>query len=202
MKEISFVIPSVGGFQLYNTIKCIYLSKISNFEVIVVVPKIQLNRVTENLENFPVVLIPSEINGQVYQRALGFNNVSGNIVIQLDDDIEFNESLISGMVKIANSFGPGNAFAPLLKDVPTGFIGDHFKVDGLNGFLQNLEDSLIYGFPWGIKKQGKFSYLNRSYGINPSLISEPICKVDWLPGGFVLNFKEDLILFNFYPFDF
>ena len=201
MKEISFVIPSVGGFHLYNTINCIYLSNISKFEVIVVVPKNQLNSVTENLKDFPVVLIPTEINGQVYQRMIGFKNATGNLVIQLDDDILFNENLISELVIISNSFGPGNAFAPLLRDVPTGIIGENLKFDGLISFFVNLEDFFLYGFPWGKKKQGKFSLLNRCYGVNPSLISEPIFKVDWLPGGFVLNFKEDLILYNFYPFE-
>lgn len=199
-KEISVVIPTLAGDSLIRTVESVCLSELDGMklEVIIVVPEVKVDALKHSLKNYNVTIIGVKKPGQVFQRSVGFKAASGDVVVQLDDDMLFEKNLLLDLTKKLISLGNGNLVAPLMKDGITGIIGQKAHPRTIKGFLKNFEDFLIFGLPFDKNIQGVFSFYSRARGIDPCLYVDDLIKVDWLPGGFVMGYKSELIIDDFY----
>jgi glycosyltransferase involved in cell wall biosynthesis len=198
--KISVVIPTLAGELLIKTVESVFLSKLDGMllEVIIVAPVDKVDNLKSNLKNYNVTIIGVEKLGQVFQRSIGFKAALGDVVVQLDDDMLFEKNLLLNLTKNLILLGNGNLVAPLIKDELTGIIGQKTHPRTIKGFLKNLEDFLIFGLPFDRNIQGVFSVYSRARGIDPSLYADDRIEVGWLPGGFVMGYKSELIFDDFY----
>ena len=60
--------------------------------------------------------------------------------------------------------------------------------------------NVICGSPWGVKRMGAVTAVGLSFGVDSSHCDENPFETQWLPGGCVLCFKDDLILEKFFPY--
>lgn len=195
--KVSVVIPSLGGKSLEETISCIYQSTFSVHEIIVVLPTdhefLARSQFSDKLK-----VLHAGRKGQVYQRSIGFEAASGELVLQLDDDFKFDSDVLDVLVQTLLALGPGHVISPLYRDSLTGIFSesDHRLIGG----LRSVYLSLLGGLPRGKEKFGAFSPLTCSLGVCLKYLDSPLHKVGWLPGGFVFQYSCDLIHGNFYPF--
>lgn len=199
-KEISVVIPTLAGDSLIKTVESVCLSELGGMklEVIIVVPEVKVDTLKRSLKNYNVTIIGVKKLGQVFQRSVGFKAASGDVVVQLDDDMLFEKNLLLDLTKKLISLGNGNLVAPLMKDGITGIIGQKAHPRTIKGFFKNIEDFLIFGLPFDRNIQGVFSVYSRARGIDPCVYVDDLIKVEWLPGGFVMGYKSELIIDDFY----
>jgi hypothetical protein len=194
---LTVVIPTLGGDSLFKTIELINSGTIVPEEILVCIPKEEAYRVlNHNLENVKVV--STNCKGQVQQRAEGFKEAKHSYVMQVDDDIELGADSIAIMIKMLEKLGCGSVIGPSFYD-PVTLAALHEYDFGVVGFLKSLNASFFSAAPWGIKRMGKVTRLGIAYGVDPALSAGDTHQVDWLPGGCVLNFKEDLIGEIFFP---
>jgi len=194
---LTVVIPTLGGDSLFRTIEIINSGTVVPKEILVCIPKEEAYRVLSyNLEN--VRVISTNCKGQVQQRAIGFKESKYNYVMQVDDDIELGENSIEIMIKMLNKLGYGSVIGPSFYD-PINLVALHKYDFGVLGFLKSLNASFFSAAPWGSKRMGKVTKIGVAYGVDPALSISDMRQVDWLPGGCVLSFKEDLISDFFFP---
>jgi len=86
-KNLSIVIPSLGGLKLQSSLHFIHKSKIRPLETIICIPKSYKEKIRIPQKLNPK-LIKTNNKGQVYQRLIGFKKARGKYVLQLDDDIK------------------------------------------------------------------------------------------------------------------
>lgn len=201
VRKLSVVIPSLAGTNLASTVDYILSSSIEGFdaEIIIVVPIGSESQAIELLNSRIVKIIGVAKSGQVFQRSAGFNAASGEIVLQLDDDMSFDSNLIKNLFERLSSLGPGNVLAPLIKDQLTGFCGERSYPKGLKGTYKDLVDFLIFGLPWGDEKYGKYSHYCGARAVKVQNLLNDLNEVQWLPGGIVMGYRSELVLEDFYP---
>lgn len=165
-------------------------------EILICIPKDYAER-ARVFESAIVKVIATEMKGQVRQRAFGFTQCRFPLVMQLDDDILLASDAVAEMSRYLFALGTGNAIGPVYYGKTTGTCIYGNQV----GFLKNLFDSMICMAPWGKSKMGKYTRIGINYGVDDSLTRQELEPVQWLPGGCVLSFKEDLVTDDFFPFD-
>jgi glycosyltransferase involved in cell wall biosynthesis len=199
LDSISLVIPTLGGKSLFSTIISVNNGSLIPTEIIIVIPEENYNFVKKiNSENIRIITTKSK--GQVAQRLAGFKESRCKFVMQLDDDVELERDAIEKMLKVLKKLGPKNAIGPRFIDPKT--LKNLHKFDiGFVGFLKSLNALVFCAAPWGQERMGKITKLAISYGADPDFYDDEICEVDWLPGGCILNYSEDLVFENYYPFE-
>jgi glycosyltransferase involved in cell wall biosynthesis len=196
---ISVVIPSLGGDVLQKTIKALNNSTLTPSEIILCIPETEANSGPRyNFSN--VKVIKTKVRGQVAQRAIGLTKSKENIVLQLDDDILVEKKTIEVMTIALIAKGPKNVMGPIYYSQPDYKYCLHRFPIGFLGWLRSLEAKIICNAPWGITRMGKNTQIGIAYGVDPEYLSEEHFQTDWLPGGCVLSYKQDLVLEQFYPF--
>ena len=99
--NISIVIPTLGNKNLRLTLASIENSSIDVLEVIVVIPhNFNFDFDLSEFSRLNIVILITDIGGQVFQRSEGFKIAKGDFILQLDDDIEFNKFFIEEMAKL------------------------------------------------------------------------------------------------------
>ena len=172
-------------------------SRFQPTEVLLCVPEREASKLLRFSDSL-VKVVTTKNSGQVSQRAEGLKLASGNIVAQMDDDIILDVDTLGSAVRYLTNLGPGNVLGPVFKDLETEDLSQA-DVKILKGirrwYLINIgrlpKTSSIFG---------AFSSLTCTTGINLKNLNRSLIPVMWLPGGFVLSFKQDLITSNFYPF--
>jgi glycosyltransferase involved in cell wall biosynthesis len=197
--EVSVVIPTLGGEILEKAIKALNRGTLVPSEIIICIPEAEAFRL-DKLKFSNVRIVVSKIRGQVSQRALGFHEVKGIFVLQLDDDVLLKATALELLVYSLSIKGVKNVVGPSYYDRPDYKQSVHRYSDGILGWLSSLEASIICGAPWGLKRMGIISTVGTNYGVNPRYVKGELMQTEWLPGGCVLSYKEDLILDSFYPF--
>ena len=191
IKNISVVIPTLGNENLKLTLDSIVNSSIAILEVIIVIPhNYCINFDLTEFSSLNIVILTTDKGGQVFQRSEGFKIAKGDFVLQLDDDIEFNENFIEGIVNTLISLPNKSSVSPLLTNRLNNSV-----YRGTFTILSRLFYALIY-FDF-LLKEGTINSFGKSIGV---ISINKILKVDWLPGGCVLHRKENLILNNYFPF--
>ena len=192
---LSVVIATLGGEWLEKTLGILQKGLIRPNEILICIPKNFTSKVSHLVSDI-IKIIPTEVKGQVKQRAYGFTKVSQPIVLQLDDDILFEKDTLQILVQKLLLLGKGNVVGPV-------YFGKHSKlcIHALqSGFAKNLFDYIICAAPWGKAKMGMVTSIGMSYGVDESICKKELFATHWLPGGCVLSFREDLILTDFFPF--
>lgn len=196
-KEVTVVIPTLGGQKLADTISIVNQGTLAPKEIVVVLPK---GGKEPPLKFDNVRLIFADKKGQVSQRLVGFNRVNTNLVVQLDDDIKLEPNSLKSMVDLLLDLGPGHAVAPLLYDYKSGQSLHKFEL-GMTGVLKSLSAFMLSSSLWGKNRMGTITPIGVAYGIDPHFYKHvDLVEVSWLPGGCVLGYNNDLITEDFFPF--
>ncbi len=191
LNNISVVIPTLGSKKLKFTLNSILNSSISVNEIIIVIPKkFNFNFDLTPFSSLNIVILITIEGGQVFQRIEGFKIAKGNFILQLDDDIEFNQYFIEELVKTIISLPNSSAVSPLL----TNRFNNSVYRTSFNPITRIFYAIFYLDF---FLKEGSVNSFGKSIGITTI---NKIIKVEWLPGGCVLHRKENLILDNYFPF--
>lgn len=196
--SVSVIIPTLGGEPLAGTIDNLNKGTLAPSEILVCIPDEDAFRVND-LAVSNVRVIRTDCRGQVAQRAIGFTHVSNHMVLQLDDDILLNKDALQTLADALNEMGPGNAMSPAFFDSVTG-RAIHEVSKGLSGWLYSLGHWVLCGAPWGANRMGVITAAGINYGVDSKLCGTKPFETQWLPGGCVLSFKEDLIEEKFFPY--
>lgn len=194
-EKVSVVIATLGGDSLHETIKKINSGTVVPDEIIISIPEQYFFRVN-GLKYENIKVLKTLIKGQVAQRVIGFKEAAGDFVLQVDDDILLNESCIEELIKTLKSNGrksvAGAAFYEVSTDKPL------YKKIEKNKILQNLYYWLVNGKDGYM--QGIIDKAGMSIGVNYTTLTEDEFMVEWLAGGCVAHYKDNLILEDFYPY--
>ncbi len=189
--NISIVIPTLGNKNLRLTLASIENSSIDVLEVIVVIPhNFNFDFDLSEFSRLNIVILITDIGGQVFQRSEGFKIAKGDFILQLDDDIEFNKFFIEEMVNTISTLPNTSAVSPLLTNK---FNNSVYRTSfsSLSRFF-----FAIFYFDF-LLEEGSVNSFGKSIGV---ISFNKILDVEWLPGGCVLHRKENLILDNYFPF--
>ncbi len=198
MKDLSVVIATLGGVTLKKTLVCLNAGTCIPNEIIICIPKIYHFQLDElNYKN--IKIIKTSNKGQVNQRVEGLLQATGAIVLQMDDDIFVEKNTIEDMLNILIKCGKGHAISPIFRDSISKELLTKYK-NGFMGFLRNLVDFLIFGANWGLSKMGSISYSGTPFYYDFNQLNKNLVVSNWLPGGMVVCYKEDLVLDSYYPF--
>lgn len=194
-QNLSVVIPTLGGDSLIRTIELLNQGTVVPSEILVCIPENEAQRVASlPFGNVKVIITPCR--GQVAQRAFGFQQANHEFVLQLDDDIFVRKTCVQSLIACMNEC-TDVAVGPKLYDA---------KTDRYHSFMMP-KDKEISWF-----ERFLFWVINGTRGYEPGQIGragismgvpeEPDNWNDlgWLPGGCVLHRKQNLVLFDFYPF--
>jgi len=196
--RVSVVIPTLGSECVVRTIEQLNRGTLVPAEILACIPQQEAARMEH--VSFPNVrVVRTDCRGQVAQRAIGFQQAREAIVVQLDDDIHVEEDTLARLTQALADKGRGNALAPVFHVVETGRC-THELGDGLRGWLMNLFTYAICGAPWGVKRMGVVTAIGTSYGVDSRHCGSAPFPTQWLPGGCVVCFREDLIRDNFFPY--
>lgn len=195
---VSVVIPTLGGESLRRTIEQLNRGTLAPAEILICIPEEDAFRV-ENFSIHNVAVIKTSMRGQVAQRATGFGHVRHRMVLQLDDDILLHEKALEELTEALHRLGRGYALAPVYYAAETGRCLHELSV-GLKGFFKNVYACVVCGASWGKKRMGSLTSIGIGYGVDTRHCSDKAIQTEWLPGGCVLSYREDLIQENFYPF--
>lgn len=196
--SVSVVIPTLGGESLAKTIEQLNCGTLVPSKIFVCIPEEDSFRI-RNLSFQNVTIIKTGCRGQVAQRAIGFQQTQQPMILQLDDDILLGEKTLQELVTALRWLGPGNALAPVYYDAATGCC-IHELGSGLSGWIRNLYTYTVCGAPWGARRMGAMTRIGLNYGVDSSHCDLNPFETQWLPGGCVLCFREDIILGNFFPY--
>lgn len=194
---ISVVIASLGGESLLRVIDCLKEQTIKLTEIIVVVPVTEDTVIKSNLTELKrrsVLVIQTQEKGQVSQRSVGLSQASGSIIIQLDDDVEFNKGTIKELVDAHIYLGPDSVIGPALYSTKTRQYIFH-----RSSFLSELVHRFLSGHR-PEQRSGKLTDFGIGYGVDLPLVVGPYTPVEWLPGAAVLCSKSTLVKDNYFPF--
>jgi len=196
--RLSIVIATLGGAWIGKTIDSLVNGSVVPGEILLCIPKEHAHKI-EHLTDQIVKIIATDVKGQVKQRAIGFSKAGFELVLQLDDDILLEKDTISKLMQYILKLGKGNVIGPIYYGQHTNKCIHELKT-GASALSKNLFNSIICAAPWGIKKMGVVTALGINYGIDDHFCSTELVKTQWLPGGCVLSFREDLVLNDFFPF--
>jgi hypothetical protein len=196
--KVSVVIATLGCDQLSRTVGAINAGSLVPSEILICIPYKCSNSIGE-FKEANVRVIFTTFMGQVAQRAEGFKQAREPLVMQIDDDIDLSVDALELMLKALCLLGRGNVVGPVFLNKSTGMPLSPFSV-GVKGQLINIYYYLFGALPFGKARMGCLSSICVSSSIDPNYCSDSIVKTQWLAGGCVLGYREDLILDNFFPF--
>lgn len=193
---LSVVIPSLGGASLESTISALQAGTVVPDEILLCIPE----REVQSVRTFPwtnVRVVPTSERGQVAQRARGFREARGSLVLQLDDDLQVASDCVALLMWALDQSGPNVAVSPALIDRATGLSVYHRPARA--AWVEAVHARLIGGAA-GIRP-GKIHRSGAAVGVDSLREDADVMDdVDWLPGGCVLHRRENLVLDAFYPF--
>ena len=195
MSNISVVIATLGGWQLLQTVEALNKGTLIPDEILICVPESQ-NVELNFLNALNLRIIRTKVRGQVAQRAIGFQEVRNDFILQLDDDIIVHTEMLEQMF-LCISKSKMFAVGPKFYDYETGLYKSYMipKTSKFSPY-EIIQYFIINGNK--LFQQGKISKAAVCMGIQD--LGHDTLGVDWLPGGCMMHHKKNLILHNFYPF--
>lgn len=191
---LSVVIATLGGGALHATISAINAGSIVPDEILVCIPRV-LARKVAGLGGVNVRVVATDCKGQVAQRRIGFNEAASEMVMQLDDDIFVDRDCIARLMRSLMAHGPKAAIAPSLVDLSSGRSIYHST--GKTAAAQKVLGLLLNGRTG--YRQGTIDKCGRGIGLDADGVRPGVHEVEWLPGGCVLHYRDNLVLENFFP---
>jgi glycosyltransferase involved in cell wall biosynthesis len=193
---ITVVIATLGGDSLKGTINALNRGSIVPHEILVCIPASEAHKV-QSLSYHNVEIIVTDCRGQVAQRAIGFQNASHDVVMQLDDDILVDEECVERLLKTLRIMGTEVAVAPSLMSLSTG--ESVYRQPAKNKLILKVYYWLMNGSAG--YQPGKIDKSGSAVGIDPKNANDESFDVEWLAGACVMHYRKNLILENFYPFE-
>lgn len=193
MNGVSVVIPTLGGDTLADTIARINRGTLVPDEILVCIPNEYLERAS-GIKDGNVSIIGTDKRGQVAQRAAGFQTASGEIVVQIDDDVYLDMESLRCLVTTLQENGPKVSVGPLIYDIRS--------KDSQNSTPGRAWRNALYGLisngslgctPGGVTKSGFI------FGVYSTETDKRVIEVDWLAGGCVAHYRSNLVKDDFYP---
>lgn len=193
--RVSVVIPTLGGPTLSNTIEQLNRGTLIPSEILICIPEALAHKVS-HFSYANIKIIKTSFGGQVRQRAYGFQLITEQYVLQLDDDLELHETCLQTLVECIGSKS-NVSVSPTLLDRFTHKPSSYMKKpDSSSGFFYKLLLWIVNG------KDGYQPGVISKAGVNMAYSAEAIedYEVEWLPGGCSLHTKANLVLENYYPY--
>lgn len=191
---VSVVIATLGGESLCVTIAALNRGSVPPTEILICIPAENAEKVA-HLKAENIKILETNFRGQVPQRIWGFNQVSCDVVMQLDDDISVGEFCVERLLTTLRRLGSKVAVAPALLDRATGYSVYKKPLD--NGVLSSFYYWMMNGAagyaPGRIDKSGS------AVGVNTSASGVALHDVEWLAGGCVMHYRSNLVRKNFWP---
>ena len=176
-QKYSIVIASIGRACLHKTLEDILCSSQLPDEVIIVLPhSSDFVLCKQHIECDVNICILHAAKGQVKQRQVGLRNCTSDIIIQLDDDMRFENTLLECLVYEVFK-NPSIIVSPV--------IYDH-NLDCKTGVEVGKSKFLRFLFCANSEKEALgVGYVSAiGLAIRPSsLKSRDLIRSDWLPGG-------------------
>ncbi len=174
---ISVVIPTIGEEILHKVIKKLLNGRLVPSEILLIFSEQDTKNTFSytKYKNTKILFCPSK--GQVKQRIFGFKNARNNYVIQLDSDILVNSKTIELLYK------------KIIKDNKSCVSA---KI--INNDLLKSKSIINKKYSGKITKWGSSIWFNK---LNYPLKT---IELEWLQGGCIIHYKENLIMSNYYPF--
>lgn len=193
--SVSVVIPTLGGTILKKTVKCLNAGSLVPDEIIICIPEDKEDSIRlSEFNNIKIIKTP--FYGQVRQRAEGFKNSTADIVLQLDDDIELEHNCLNTLVNTLLASGPKSCVGPIMYNRDTGktvsFSSSKKWIDKLYYWIINGNKGFV---PGTISKAGT----GIGHFVNSN--TAPYYKTEWLAGGCIAHYRDNLITDNYYPFN-
>ena len=193
-RPVSVFIATLGGSTLSRTIELLNSGTVVPAEILVCVPEMSVAAAGKLA--FPnVTIVRTVVRGQVAQRAVGFQQASHDLVMQLDDDMFVDEYCIAHLIGALLQH-PDAAVAPALINVATN--ESVYKKPSRGALVEKIYYWLMNG-TMGYR-EGRIEKSGSPVGIDPARENKDLYEVEWLAGGCVMHFKKNLVLHNFYPF--
>ncbi len=193
---ISIVIPTLGHSKIKYCLKKIELSLHHPKEILIVVPKNNYNKLklmSQFYKKLNIKIILSKRKNQVFQRILGFKKCKFRYIMQLDDDVEIEKDCLFKLFS---------------------FIKGKQNIAVAPKYINKFKLSKIYRKPDSVLLKIYHWLINSSKGYSPGCISlsgfnysdesseSGFRTHEWLSGGAIMHFKKNLILKNYYPYNF
>ena len=191
---LSVIIPTLGGDSLAKTIEQLNRGTVVPSEILVCIPEKESSR-AEKLAFGNVKIVRTACRGQVAQRAEGFQKASNELVLQLDDDISVSATCLQILVACMGE-SSDVAVGPKLYDMKTGEYHSFMVPFEKNSWFERFLFWVVNGSRGYVPGQ-----IGRA-GVNMGVPEEPDnwSDIGWLPGCCVLHRKQNLVLYDFYPF--
>ena len=183
-QKYSIVIASIGRPCLNKTLDHILLSLKLPSEVIIVLPEDSDFVLGSKYKECDLnISIFYSSRGQVKQRQAGLLKCNYDIIVQLDDDIEFDKTVLSSLVDEVSE-NPNMVISPL-------FYNHNLSCKTGVEVSQNHFLKIIYG-TYKEKESLGVGYISKiGLAIRPSsLKSKDLIRSDWLPGGCMAYHKN------------
>jgi hypothetical protein len=200
LSDLTVIIPSVGNELLYETIKHLNLSKIKPKKIIISLPLFLKNKFSiNNYDNIDCIY--NKKYDQISQRLNAFKKVETKYVLQLDEDTLIDSD---NLCKLLNSFINLNndkiAMSPVFYNIDNKkpihrYNFFYFK------FLNDLFFHFLFGARWQKSRDGTIAKSGINFGVQPPLDSDSLKKVEWLPGGCLLQFTKNINNNFLYKYD-
>jgi glycosyltransferase involved in cell wall biosynthesis len=191
---ISVVIATLGGEFLESTLQSLNQGSVRPAEILVCIPVAEAEKVA-HLERDNVRVLKTNFRGQVAQRRFGFENARHDVVMQLDDDMLLDETCMESLLDTLRASGPKIAVAPALQD----------KKTGNSVYAKPTRNRVLLAFYYWLMNgadgyaPGKVDKSGSAVGVDPAKSDAELHDVDWLAGGCILHYRNNLILENFWP---
>jgi glycosyltransferase involved in cell wall biosynthesis len=192
---IEVVIPTLGGPSLEATIAALNAGTVIPDEIVLCVPEAE----ARDLRKFSapnVRVLPTRSRGQVSQRAEGFRQATRPLVLQLDDDLTVAPTCLERLRDSLNTLGRATAVAPSLVDRETGV--SLYKKPNRPAWADRIYYALLNGA--GGYQAGRVYLSGAAVGIDATAPGPDLREAQWLPGGCVLHYREELVLDAYFPF--
>jgi len=193
---ISVVIATLGGATLANTVQMLNQGSVVPAEILVCIPQQEAPRVAGlNFANMRLLI--TDCRGQVAQRVQGFRAASSPLVLQIDDDMMPAPDCLFRLRQTLLAHGRFCALAPALVDRATGFSAYRKPVTRpwvlrLYYWLMNGDEGYV---------PGRIDRAGNAVGVDAdSVAAQQVVPAEWLAGGCVLHYKDNLLLENYFPF--
>lgn len=193
-QPISVVIATLGGKFLKSTLNSLNQGSVCPAEILICIPATEAENVA-HLEDENVRILKTDFRGQVAQRRFGFASAKHEIVMQLDDDMLVDRLCVECLLTTLKAFGPKVAVAPALLDQKTG--NSVYKKPVSHRILLAFYYWLMNGSAGYVP--GKIDKSGSAVGVDPAQSDARLHDVEWLAGGCVLHYRDNLVLDNFWP---
>ena len=191
---MTVVIATLGGVAVRSTIESLNRGTLVPEQILVCIPEREAP-LLDDLVIPNVVVVRTAVRGQVAQRAEGFRRATSALVMQLDDDLIVGETCIASLfAAIADDHQA--AAGPKWYDEGTGAYHSFLVPTGPR---LTLFERLLYWVINGSKgyEPGAISLS----GVNMGVPETPgTWNIEWLSGGCILHWRENLVMGNFFPF--